>query len=187
MNVWKLYRKSVLAGVMVGFGGFCIWSSVFVLADLMAAPPGRDPATTPSPAPTGGGDCVEAIVQSAQDDWVTAFSHPSQKIKLTSSVNVCRVELYLRNPSTTNTVELRTATGGGGSLIGASSGVESLSGNWVAFTFSAPVTVAADYYLTWAIADGTGQWNKNTADVYEVGGGYDGSGAGDFAFKVFHQ
>jgi hypothetical protein len=143
-----------------------------------------------------GTACSLGTTQTSGGNWYTDFSILAQKIKISSSQDICRIDIALRAFVAGHTLSLRTDKNGGGSLlgtsdVGVSTGVSGPSAStWYNYTFSTPVTLSSDAYINEKSGIQGITWVTG-GDVYQAGSGYNAwNGASeltteDFTFKLY--
>jgi hypothetical protein len=121
-----------------------------------------------------------AKVAAAPVDWVGNWSLLSQSLTLSSNVQISAIKANLQAINSTSAhFEIRTASNGGGTNLGSSSTVTSLTTGWNTFNFSTPVNVPAGttVYLTY-VSSGVDFWFLAN-DTIATGQAFNGTNPAD--------
>ena len=116
-----------------------------------------------------GAQCSQQSLEPQNDLWIfAADGNLSQKIKVASACSVTTVDIYcVRSAGVANaTIAFYTAVNKGGSKIGSDSQTAAIGSSfaWVRFTFSTPVSLTADAFLTIeSMSAGDLHWGANTS------------------------
>ena len=177
-----------------------IFLCIIFLATCLFAGTGQTVIAVTGSAGAAGPTCntvTPAMQQALQDDyWQESASVLSQKLKIASSITVCKVSIYQKVGTTANcTISFWSGVGGSGTQYGTTSQSTSLNTNsayhWTDYSWTSNPVVPNDAYMNTTCDAASTYWGmKNGSDSYEdvnYDNYYNTSThyPGDFSFKIY--